>query len=147
MLHKGQESFNLHSMTTWRHKWTHYLGVSSSLLCLVHCLAFPLLIVFFPAFTNIDLTVVDSFWEFVCVGLTIVSVITIIQVHKSHHRFSIALPLAFIGVVLLMLSLYLGHEVSTYSLPAGSVMILLAHVMNLKFCNDHKHCTHSALST
>ncbi|MCC6138066.1 MAG: MerC domain-containing protein [Bdellovibrionaceae bacterium] len=133
-------------MMTWKHKWTHYLGVSTSLLCLVHCLAMPLLILLFPTFTSLDLTVIDSFWEYVFVALTIVSVLTIVQMHNTHKRFTLALPLAFTGVLFLTISLYVGHEAWTYFLPTGSVMILCAHLFNFKMCRDHKNCSHTKTS-
>lgn len=129
-------------MATWKHQWTHYLGLSASFLCLVHCLALPIAMFIFPTFSSIDLSIIDSFWEYVFVFLTIISVFTIFQVHKTHNRFSIALPLAFAGVVLLVLSMYLNHTVSHYAVPGGSLLILAAHVMNLRFCNEHKNCSH-----
>ncbi len=129
-------------MTTWKHKWTHYLGVISSLLCLVHCLALPLALVLVPALTTYQLHSIGVFWESVFVGLSIVSVFTIIQVHKTHQRFSIALPLAFLGVLILTFSLFISHDKATYILPVGSLFILAAHIMNLKLCNLHKNCAH-----
>ena len=129
-------------MTQWKHKWTHYLGVASSLLCLVHCFALPFLFLFFPAFTTLRLIGFDTFWESIFVLLSIISVFTIFQVHKTHNRFSIALPLAFLGVLALTLSLFISHETSLYIIPAGSLCILFAHIMNLRFCNQHKSCSH-----
>lgn len=145
-LQKAPITSNFLVMTTWKHKWTHYIGVASSLLCLVHCLALPVLLVVFPTFTSIDLSVIDSFWEYVFVCMTIVSVFTIVQVHNTHKRFSMALPLAFLGVVLLTIALYVGHEASIYFLPTGSVLILCAHLFNLKYCRDHKNCSHSKVA-
>lgn len=127
-------------MMTWKHKWTHYIGVGSSLLCLVHCLALPVLLVAFPAFTSIDLTVIDTFWEYVFIGLSIVSVYTIVQMHRTHKRYSAALPIAFFGVIMLLIALFVHHDNFGYFLPAGSILILVAHVLNLKMCNTHKNC-------
>lgn len=133
-------------MTTWKHKWTHYLGVASSLLCLVHCIALPVFFIVFPAFTALHFASLDTFWEYVFVLLSIISVFTILQVHKTHKRFSIALPLAFTGVVILTVSLFIGHEQAFFLLPAGSLCILFSHVMNLRFCNQHKNCSHRKLA-
>lgn len=127
-------------MMTWKHKWTHYIGVSASLLCLVHCMALPIILVAFPAFTNLDLSSVDTFWEFIFIGLSIISVYTILQMHRTHKRFTAALPLAFLGVILLIVASFNhGHNFS-FLLPAGSIMILVAHVINFKMCNAHKNC-------
>lgn len=133
-------------MATWKHKWTHYLGVASSMLCLVHCIALPVVLVAFPAFTTLHLAGFDAFWEYVFVLLSIVSVFTILQVHKTHNRFSIALPLAFLGVLTLTISLFISHEQAAFLLPAGSICILFSHLMNLKFCNQHKNCSHHKLA-
>lgn len=132
-------------MVTWKHKWTHYLGVVSSLLCLIHCLAIPVVLVVFPAFTSFNLSSIDPFWEHVFVVLAIISVFTIIQIHKTHNKFSVALPLAFLGVLILTISLFLGHDTASYLLPVGSMCILFGHIMNLKLCNEHKRCSHHKL--
>lgn len=134
-------------MTTWKHKWTHYLGVSASLLCLVHCLALPLVLVVFPAVTSLDLRHIDTTWEIVFVALSIVSIYTIVQMHRTHKKFSAALPVAFAGAALLTIALFLDHLVAAYVLPIGSILILAAHVLNLKYCsthsNCHKNCAHT----
>jgi hypothetical protein len=127
-------------MMTWKHKWTHYIGVGSSLLCLLHCLALPVILVAFPAFTTIDLSVIDTFWEYVFIGLSIVSVYTIVQMHRTHKKYSLALPLAFLGVALLATTLVLHDSNFGFLLPVGSIMILVAHILNLKMCNTHKNC-------
>lgn len=110
------------------------------MLCLIHCLALPVALVLFPTFTSIDLSTVDTFWEYVFIGLSIVSVYTIVQMHRTHKRFTSALPIAFLGIVLLLIALF-GHSHNFgIILPAGSVLILVAHVLNLKMCNAHRNC-------
>jgi hypothetical protein len=130
-------------MVTWKHKWTHYIGVSSSLLCLIHCLAMPLILLVFPTLLHLDLSSIDSFWEFVFVGLSVTSVLTIINVHKTHNHFSAALPIAFIGVLNLTISLYLNHKFAIYFMMTGSLMILVAHLLNYRLCRRHENCSHS----
>lgn len=134
-------------MTNWKHRWTHYLGVSASLLCLVHCLAAPVLLVVLPALTAWELHDVDAIWEYVFVGLSIVSIYTIVQMHRTHKKYSPALPVAFSGALLLSIALFLDHSVAVYIFPLGSILILAAHILNLKYCsshaNCHKECAHS----
>lgn len=138
-------------MTTWKHRWTHYLGVSASMLCLVHCLALPVLLVVFPAVTDLDLNHVDTVWEFVFVGLSIVSIYTIVQMHRTHKKYSLALPVAFSGALVLSIALFLPHALAAYVLPLGSILILSAHMLNLKYCsthaNCHKNCSHTPIAS
>ncbi|MCB9072745.1 MAG: MerC domain-containing protein [Bdellovibrionaceae bacterium] len=137
-------------MMTWKHKWTHYIGITSSLLCLVHCLALPLLLLVFPTLAIIDFSTLDSFWEYVFVAMSVTSVLTIINAHKVHQQFSSALIIAFLGVVLLTVSLYMPHSKSMYFLTTGSLFILIAHVLNLRMCHINKKCcnhTHHHCST
>lgn len=135
-------------MTNWKHRWTHYLGVSASLLCLIHCLTVPVLLVIVPTVAGMNIIELNFMWEVVFVSLSIVSIYTILQMHRTHKKFSPALPVAFVGVIVLIGALFLEHEAAHFVLPIGSVLILVAHMLNLKYCsshsNCHKSCSHSS---
>lgn len=127
------------------------VGIAVSLLCLIHCLCSPLLIIALPWLD----TWIETPWAHL-VFLVGVAPLAIISFYRSyiHHRKPLPLALGLIGIVLLLLGMLVGihhafeqlDHLSHHSLPVlGSLFIIAAHLINIKWCHTTKksHCSDS----
>ncbi|MAX67543.1 MAG: hypothetical protein CME66_11460 [Halobacteriovoraceae bacterium] len=134
---------------TMTHKLWDKIGICASGLCLVHCLATPILLLLFPATTMSGL--IDSHLFHIIFAFIVVSSIFIAvypNCHKHGHKDIIAL--AIIGAGLILSALFLhdfpiiyGHGLTML----GSILLIIAHLKNMKVrhgkCeNDETHCSH-----
>jgi len=117
---------------------TDKIGICTSAICLAHCLAIPLSLLF--GFDAV-LRFIDQEW----IEWTIVSFALIIGVvsflggfltHKQHH-----IPVLFIAGFLLLVN---GESVnytwiSVLLSTSGALIIIYAHLENLKWKNSQKY--------
>ena len=122
-----------------KHHWTHYLGLTSSSLCLIHCIAVPLVIPFLPALSALDSHswLVEGTFIFLmgCAALTIFNGY---RLHKSYPT----LIYAGVGLVFLIASLFM-HDSFALQLTTsciGSAFMLIAHYTNYKLCRVQVCC-------
>jgi hypothetical protein len=117
-----------------------YVGIAMSVLCIVHCVAGPLILFFLPAFATAFLTE-EVFVHQVLFGLIIlVAIFSFIPGYRLHKQ---RLPLGLFGagLILLAFATFFAHDISHELEPAfaiiGSLFIVSAHYFN------HKSCHHS----
>jgi len=122
--------------------WLHYLGLGSSGLCLIHCLAMPFLIPFLPVLSAFG---GDSVWvEVAIIALIGLSTITIFSGYRS-HKSRRTLVFAAIGFVLLVASLFVKNYAVQLSLSCtGSVCMILAQYRNYRLCRADTCAHHHA---
>lgn len=119
-----------------RHAWSHYIGLTASLLCLVHCLALPLVTPFLPLLAGHN----HWFTESLFVTLIALSTLTIYRGYKT-HRDKRSLCLAIPAFGLLSFSLLIPHTGLQIAVSVlGSFLMTLAHYTNYQFCRHHKPC-------
>jgi len=125
------------------------LGVCASTLCLVHCLAFPLLVTVATFFTADSLTATEAsicgqtpldFWIHAGLLAAVAPIgMTAWGLGYRRHRDSSILFLGVVGVGLLVTALLLGHHLmdgqgERVMTLAGSIAIVSAHVLNRRQC-------------
>lgn len=100
-----------------------FLGITSAILCLVHCLALPILSMF-PMMNNhnpyFDLL-------FACLGLC--AAIPVLRACKTFV--AIILTLSFI-VMFLSILLEIIFSVNTFLIYIGGIGVIAAHLLNIK---------------
>ncbi len=103
------------------------VGVAASCLCLIHCLAFPLLIAALPALA----TVVGKgeAFHFAILGVAIPSSLFALWVGRGRHRSPLPLTIGLIGLTLLSLAV-LGQVPEIAGTVAGSILLVTAHIAN-----------------
>lgn len=130
-------------------------GIVVSLLCLIHCLALPVLILALP----ITEKILGHFWLEISMMLVALSV-GIFSFTTSYFRHRKKLPVAIGGFGLLLLAMSLtrtlglnpwlsplpDHHSLTQLDPflfAGGALLVWAHFLNIRachcFCDDHCH--------
>lgn len=114
------------------------IGIWTSIICMIHCLAFPVLATVFPIFMNIDSTV-----EIILIAVAfIVGSLSFID-NILKHKYYISLILFVIGFLLITISMYSIHWIKYI----GLITLIIAHYLNyLKIKNTdgcHPHgCDH-----
>jgi len=116
-----------------------FVGIGLSVLCLIHCLALPVLIAFAPALLR-TLPGDDVTHRSLAVGIALAGFLAFRTGYKVHRRRWVLA--AFVtGIVLISLAAILGDEVLTgYGEAAitvcGGLLLITAHLVNHSFCRS-----------
>jgi hypothetical protein len=108
------------------------LGVTTSLLCAIHCTVLPLAVASLPVF---GINIIDNpRFEYGMIGLAFAIGTWALWhgFHKHHHRFS---PwLLFLAGMILLLAKQLWREYEFRFLPFAVILIVAGHALNYRFC-------------
>jgi len=119
------------------------LAIGLSLMCALHCLALPILLVLLPSVASLQL---DSesfhFWMVLVVIPTSIYALTL---GCKQHKRSYLLVIGSLGLVSLLLAVFLpesffgepGEKVFTL---LGAVLIAIAHFRNYRLCQRQECC-------
>ncbi len=119
-----------------KHAWSHYVGLSVSFLCLIHCLALPFITPLLPLLTMHNHWLVES----VFIVLIMLSTLTIYKGYREHKERR-SMILGAIGFVLLVSSLFFEHDgLQIFISITGSFLMTLAHYTNYKLCKIPETC-------
>lgn len=125
-------------------------AVALSGLCLVHCLALPLMIALFPVF---GFTVVEhtTFHQIILIVVVPTTVLALGAGYRSHRRWSVPI-LGALGIAALVIAAFAVHAVATELLErgvtiAGGLFIAAAHIQNFRLtraqpCHRHGGAPH-----
>lgn len=121
---------------TAKHILAHYIGLSASFLCLIHCLALPFVTPFLPMLASHNHWFVESIF----ILLITLSTLTIYKGYRAHNDRR-ALVTGIIAFVFLAGSLLFPHNPFQITLSvAGSMMMMIAHLANYRLCRATKPC-------
>jgi len=122
---------------------TDKAAISLSVLCAIHCLGLPFLLVLLPSLSALSLdNEAFHLWMVVAILPTSIYALTIgCQQHKKYPL----LILGSIGLCLLLLALVLGEEVIGESLEKtltmlGAMFVAAGHVWNFRLCRKSDEC-------
>lgn len=123
------------------------LGIGLSVLCLIHCLALPVLIAFAPVLLR-NLPGDDATHRTLAVVIGFVGLLAFRSGYKVHRRRWL-LCLFCLGLLLISVAAALGDVVLTGSgeatvTVAGGLLLVTAHLFNHSFCRScaMKDCSH-----
>ncbi len=113
-------------------------GITLSVVCGIHCLLFPLVLLILPLsheWMSHDQT---HYWLF-----AFVAPIALVSLLRSFFKYKVTLPLALgsIGVGILALSLLSSGKVHDFDFLislTGSSFLVAAHILNIRSCR-HAH--------
>jgi hypothetical protein len=113
------------------------IGITTSLACAVHCALLPLFLTSLPLFgfniINNILFEAGMILLAFCIGSY-----SLYHGYRKHHHSPVPLALFSLGVILLVLKqCFIQYE--TWLLIPAVVFIILAHVLNFRFCRVHNH--------
>ena len=112
-------------------------AISLSILCALHCLALPVLVVMLPSLTAWNLASEEAhLW--LLVAVIPISVYALTMGCRKHRQFNIMF-LGLIGLALLIIAAWLGHDIlgeigEKTILTIGAAVIALSHLLNQRQC-------------
>lgn len=115
------------------------LGISASVLCMIHCLAFPVMISlgYLVNFSD-DHDHSHEHWHWMDYFFVILAVWAVYNAAKNTHSMRIKIAL-WIAVFIFSIAILL-HELNPYMIVisiAASLILLIIHIINWKY---HKRC-------
>ncbi|MCO4755468.1 MAG: MerC domain-containing protein [Bacteriovoracaceae bacterium] len=115
-------------------------GVCASTVCLIHCVATPFVIFFFPSFKEVFNEETHEVFAVLVVGLVGAAVLP----HCKKHGHKDIIAVAVAGVALILGAIFFEDSMPLafhYGLTMiGSIMLILAHLKNIKV--RHGNCSH-----
>ncbi len=117
------------------------LGIGASLICAVHCALLPVLMTVLPL---LGLEILDNQkLEYGLLSFTfLVGCIALFRGYRYHHHHAKPLFLFSLGFVLLLLGHFLPAAWwEPVLITLGALLIILAHLWNLRECRHCKICS------
>ena len=116
-------------------------GMTLSLLCLVHCLLLPVILVTLP-FASFLSFMKDPTSEALMILLAIINSVVAVALNFKHHK-KYAIPALFITGSLLLVLHFVAHGFihhNEYIITIGAFLIGIAHFINHKLCKSCPKC-------
>ena len=118
-------------------------AIGLSLLCAVHCLALPLALSLFPALVAIGLQ--DERFHVLMLISVIPMSLFALTLGCRQHRSVYVLGTGALGILLLIASVLLGHDLlgesgETVMTLSGAALVSCSHVLNFKLCRSGVYC-------
>jgi uncharacterized membrane protein len=112
-------------------------AISLSVLCIIHCLALPLIIVLLPILTALNLEDEAVHWWMLS-AVVPTSLYALTMGCKKHKDYSV-MPFGIIGLVILVAVPFLGHDLLGESgesifTTIGGLIIAGGHLINHRLC-------------
>lgn len=117
-------------------------AIAVSGLCVIHCLAFPVLLVLLPSLSSLGLGE-EHFHQWLLYAIIPSSIIALGLGCKKHKRYNI-LATGLLGLAIICFAGFFGHdlvgETGEKALTVlGSVIIIWGHVQNHRACKHNQH--------
>lgn len=115
------------------------LGITAASLCALHCILLPILL---PALPLLGLSfLADHIWEHVFLLLTaVIGSFALLSGFKRYHRKLYPLYLLLLGVIIYWQKHDVPADYQPFFIMVGTSLIVIAHFINLKLCNDCRQC-------
>jgi MerC mercury resistance protein len=119
------------------------LGIWASTLCVVHCVATPVLISASAVFAHL-IPGEEKTHRALAIGIATLGGIALVRGFRTHGRRRI-LGLMALGLACIFAGAFYGDRMSSHGYEvavtmAGSALMIGAHRMNHTFCNDCRTC-------
>jgi hypothetical protein len=124
-------------------------GACVSSLCLIHCLAMPLLLAFAPTLAHVIPG--DEFTHRLLAFLVMSAGVPSFWMGFRKHRKKLVLAIGLTGMGIILAALAIGDRFSSHISEIaftmlGSLMLTSGHLMNKTFCKQCSRCNHSGES-
>lgn len=113
-------------------------AISLSLVCAIHCLATPLLLVMLPSLAALSLDT-EVFHVWMLVAVIPISILGLTLGCKKHKRYRV-ISFGIAGIFFLVLALFMGESWEKILTLIGAAIISVGHYLNYKLCQQHDRC-------
>lgn len=108
------------------------LGITTTIICAIHCAALPLLMTSLPLFGQNLIN--NAAFEYLMILLAAgIGIYSLTHGFKRHHHAKGPIIIFSLGIMMLLLKQIFHHFQLIFLIP-GVIAIITAHVMNIKFC-------------
>jgi hypothetical protein len=119
-------------------------AIGLSMLCVLHCLALPILLVLTPSLAALAVT--NEYFHVVLLCLVLPTSVAALLLGCRRHRRWIVLYWGLAGIAVLSLAFLFGHdllgEIGEKALTvAGALLVTVGHILNFRLCRSHA-CPH-----
>ena len=116
------------------------IGITATSLCALHCILLPILL---PALPLLGVSfLADHAWEHVFLLMTgVLGSVALFSGFKRYHRRFYPFYLLFLGIVVYWIKHDFSESIQPLFIIIGALLIVAAHVVNIKLCNSCKQCT------
>jgi len=119
-------------------RFADYAGMAASALCLVHCLAMPLVLAAFPLLGLGGEH--HALHDALLLGVTVPVLLALVPGYVK-HRDAVALSLGVAGLVSFLVAVFvlgpqMGEMAETVGAVLSSVLLMAAHLRNHRYCKD-----------
>ena len=123
--------------------FTDKTAISLSLLCVIHCLVSPLIIVMLPGLTALQFDG-EAFHAWMVLAVIPTSVYALTMGCKRHKRYRL-LVMGLVGLLFLLSAVLAGEQlISEFQekmlTVTGAAIIALAHYRNYRLCRHKDYC-------
>jgi hypothetical protein len=115
------------------------IGITATSLCALHCILLPVLL---PALPFLGLSfLADHAWEhFFLIITAILGTFALFTGFRKYHKRIYPFYLLFLGVGIYWIKHDFSEALEPYFIILGASLIVAAHVINLKLCNNCRQC-------
>jgi len=114
------------------------LGISTSLLCAVHCAVLPLFFTSLPVF-GFEILQNKTFEYGMIAVAGIIGISALFHGWKRHHHKKLPLGV-FVAGLLFLIFKELFPSLELWLLIPAATLIISAHFFNFRFCRQANHC-------
>ena len=131
--------YDLETLTHFGMQMLDKIGITATSLCALHCIFLPILLPILPLF---GLSFLGSHeWEHVFLLMTAVfGTVALFSGFKRYHQQRFPFYLLYSGVALYWIKHDFSESLEAYFIISGAGLIIAAHFINIKLCNDRKQC-------
>jgi hypothetical protein len=122
------------------------IGITATSLCALHCILLPVLL---PALPLLGVSfLADHIWEHIFLLITaILGGVALLSGFKRYHRKLYPFYLLILGVVIYWQKHDFSESIQPFFIFIGASLIITAHVINLRLCNNCKQCDEDGCNT
>lgn len=121
-----------------------------SIICIIHCLALPIIVIALPALTSLAFFEDEIFHTWLLFAVIPISIFAVLMGYIHHRSWPIVI-ISTTGIATLVLVAILGHdvfgEVGEIAVSViGSILVAYGHVKNFKYRNTWR-CNQASAQT
>lgn len=122
------------------------IGITATSLCALHCILLPILL---PLLPLVGLSfLADHTWEHIFLLITAtLGTVALLSGFKRYHKRLYPLYLLYIGVALYWVKHDFSSDLEPFFIIGGASLIIAAHFINIKLCNNCKQCEDEACTS
>lgn len=123
--------------------YTNNLAIGLSALCVIHCLASPLLIVLLPSLTALQLDN-EAFHSWLLIGVIPISLFSLAIGCKQHQYYRVII-VGVCGLLFLVSAVFVedfkhGELLEKGLTMIGATIVVLGHYLNFRLCRRLDQC-------